>query len=218
MQGPFLAKRSARLRLAVGFSVIAILGLLLVTTLPPTSTATQGGTQPDLKRKNSRPEFVPGEILVRYKSERIAQQQTQVTLLSAEGKPLSIRVERFAQGADIVRGLRLARVNPEDTLVAIAALKGQPDVLYAEPNYKLYLTDTIPNDPCFPINSLPGCGSLSLYGMSKIGAPKAWDTTTGSSGIVVGVIDEGIDRIHPDLQANIWVNPGETRSRGRHRQ
>ena len=57
-----------------------------------------------------------------------------------------------------------------------------------------------PNDPCFPTNSLMmPCQSTSLYGLSKIGAPTAWDTTTGSSNVVVGVIDEGIDINHPDL-------------------
>jgi subtilisin family serine protease len=43
--------------------------------------------------------------------------------------------------------------------------------------------------------------------MTKIAAPQAWDLTTGSNGIVVGVVDEGIQIDHTDLQANIWTNP-----------
>ena len=91
-----------------------------------------------------------------------------------------------------------------DTLEAIEALRKQPNVLYAEPNYLLYADVTNPNDPRFLSNE--------LYGLTKIGAPLAWDTTQGSSSVVVGVIDEGIDRVHQDLQANIWINPGETRA------
>src|SRR5204862_41632 len=100
------------------------------------------------------------------------------------------------EGSDLVTGLRVARVAAEDTLTAIAALNEQADVLYAEPNYIMH-ADLTPNDPSFG----------SLYGLSKIGAPTAWNTTTGSAGIVVGMIDEGIDINHPDLQANIWTNP-----------
>jgi hypothetical protein len=58
----------------------------------------------------------------------------------------------------------------------------------------------IPNDPMF---------SQQWY-LKKIGAADAWVTTTGSTNIVVAVIDTGVDYTHRDLAANMWRNPGET--------
>lgn len=68
----------------------------------------------------------------------------------------------------------------------------------AEPNHIVYAFET-PNDPSFG----------SLWGMDRINATGAWDVATQATGIVVGVIDTGIDIDHPDLVANLWVNPGE---------
>ena len=204
MQSPFLRTKSESTRLALAFLFLIILTLLIVAGVPSTSGARLEGTQSGVSRKNSRPEFVPGEALVRYRSERAAGRQTRQVMLNVAGRQLSVQIERF-DGADIVPGLRLARVAAEDTMAAIAALKKQPDVLYAEPNYLLHL-DVTPNDPRFT--------SGELFGLTKIGAPTAWNTTTGSSAVVVGVIDEGIDKNHQDLGTNIWTNPAEIAANG----
>jgi subtilisin family serine protease len=45
--------------------------------------------------------------------------------------------------------------------------------------------------------------------MTKISAPAAWDTLTGSAAVKVAVIDTGIDYSHADLSANIALNDGE---------
>ncbi|HYW71954.1 MAG TPA: S8 family serine peptidase [Pyrinomonadaceae bacterium] len=155
--------------------------------------------------KRQRPEFVPGEALVRFKPGRAFEGRANVTLSRKEvsatpfdnqdPQQMPVEIDRF-EGSDLVNDLRIARMAPEQTLPAVEALKARADVLYAEPNYVRHLERT-PNDPSFN----------QLYGMSLIGAPQAWDVTQGSRNIVVAVIDEGIDVAHPDLQANIWINP-----------
>jgi subtilisin family serine protease len=72
-------------------------------------------------------------------------------------------------------------------------------VLYAEPNF-VFRPDAIPNDPFF----------ADLWGLSAIQAPLAWESTTGSPGVKVAVVDSGIAYDHPDLAPNIWTNPGES--------
>ncbi|MCA1578847.1 MAG: S8 family serine peptidase [Acidobacteria bacterium] len=151
------------------------------------------------RSKPKQASFVPGEVLVRYRSEAVARRRTgPTTVATRDGEQLPTRVERF-DGSDLVQGLRLARVDARETMRAIIAFRNQPDVLYAEPNYILSADITVPNDTLF--------NSPGLYGLGKIGAPQAWDTTKGSSSVVVGVVDQGIDVSHLDLQPNIWTNP-----------
>jgi subtilisin family serine protease len=209
MSGQLLRKYPERIRAVLALSfLLGVILVLIGSSVLPASRATVTPQEPASAEKKPKNEFVPGEILVRYKSELIARQLTRLvgekgvgiqTVFSDQGREISVQLERF-DGSDIVPGLRLAHVAAQETLSAIEALRKDPNVLYAEPNYLLY-ADLTPNDPRFT--------SGELYGLTKIGAPQAWDITTGSSSVVVGVIDEGIDRVHQDLQPNIWINPAD---------
>src|SRR3989442_671923 len=162
-------------------------------------------------QKRQRPEFVPGEPLVRFKQNRAfegaaslpvpladasIQSLGKSTALAQSQEQVLVNVDRF-EGSDIVDGLRLARVAPDDTMKAIAALQARDDVLYAEPNYIVHVDTTTPNDPQFN----------SLYGLTKIGAPDAWNPREESTKVLGGIVDEGIEITHPDLQATIWPTP-----------
>jgi subtilisin family serine protease len=85
-----------------------------------------------------------------------------------------------------------------DTAAAIRQLEANPAVLFAEPDYLAHLI-TAPNDPLYS----------QQWGLAKINAPAAWDVTTGSSNVVIAVIDSGLDTNHPDLTGQLWTNPGE---------
>lgn len=77
----------------------------------------------------------------------------------------------------------------------IADLQGVPGVLGVSPNYVRHVMLT-PNDPRYS----------ELWGMDMIGAPSAWDLTTGSNAVYVAVIDTGIRYDHVDLSANMGTD------------
>lgn len=76
-------------------------------------------------------------------------------------------------------------------------------VTQAQPNFRYAGTKT-PNDPSYS----------QQWAYPKIAAPKAWDQTTGSSSVVVGIIDTGIRTTHTDLVNNLWTNSGEIAGNG----
>jgi Subtilase family len=88
---------------------------------------------------------------------------------------------------------------------ALSQYRQDPNVLYAEPDY-IVRAFTAPNDPQFPAQwNLNNTGQAGGTPGADISALQAWTLTTGSSGVVVGVIDTGVDYTHPDLAANIWT-------------
>ncbi len=135
-------------------------------------------------------EFKPGEVIIKFKSG--VSDLAAASLLSEVG--IQVR-KRFAE-----IGVSHCTISSnKDVLKTVEECNANTNVEYAEPNY-IYRASIIPNDPRFS----------SLYGMTMIQAPEAWDLQTGSKSVIVGVIDTGVDVGHEDLAANIWQNPGET--------
>jgi subtilisin family serine protease len=117
-----------------------------------------------------------------------------------------------ALGATVIRRLSLLNADhvklPHGVTVrdAIIQYMQDPDVEYAEPNYIRSVRSTVPNDPLFTLQwELRNVLSPGV----DISMSSAWDIVRGNSGLVVAVLDSGIDYTHPDLAGNIWANPGE---------
>src|SRR3972149_3723216 len=110
----------------------------------------------------------------------------------------------------IVPGLCLVKLSEGKSVQnALETLEGIPGILYAEPDYKIKLYSTFPNDPCFPyLWGLHNTGQWYplesggfYYGTpgADINAPEAWDFITDSN-VIVAVIDTGVDYNHADLR------------------
>eukprot|EP00667_Euglena_gracilis_P001898 EG_transcript_1899 len=127
------------------------------------------------------------QIIVRF-----PRAPTNLTCLSqlAGTKVLSVR------HSSVGYVLRLAQAHTEAELQAVVAnLKASGVVVSAEPDIKVEF-GRVPTDPLWYLQWAPGPNQQAPYG---IRATAAWDTTTGSSSIIVAVTDTGV-LPHADLQ------------------
>ncbi len=64
-----------------------------------------------------------------------------------------------------------------------------------------------------PFQDLPDFGGTN-WALDVINAPEVWNQNITGNGIVVAVVDSGVDYTHPDLDGNIWRNAGEIAGNG----
>ena len=103
------------------FGLCALMGILVLWFAR--DGATQSPAPSPTLAKQARSHFVPGEVLVRFRSEVAAQgKDSQSNELLIEGYQIPMTVEDLQVGGT-VEGLRLVRVKPEDTAKAIDALE-----------------------------------------------------------------------------------------------
>ena len=184
--------------------IIMIFCILAATWAPAVAEEDQPQQDPSV------PAIVPGELLVKFRPEvrRAAAAEYQYWFDISTRRTFTIngyQHVKLPEGVDVDEALEL--------------YISDPDVEHAEPNYIVSAGVTLPDDTEF--NRLWGLDNTGqnvngINGTSDadIDAPEAWDVTTGSSDVVVAVIDSGVDVNHPDLADNIWVNSGEIAGNG----
>jgi len=131
----------------------------------------------------SASDAVPGRVLVKA-ADNAAENAIQAALSAAGAREIG-RVPQI--------GVRVLQVPEQAEARVIAALSSNPNFEFAEPDYIANIILT-PNDPYY---------AAYQWHLPKIGAPVAWDTTTGSPGVTIAVVDSGVQANHPDLAGRV---------------
>ena len=151
---------------------------------------------------------VPGELLVQFRAGASSSDKDR-----ALGRARASVLEevlpahrRFDGRGELV----LVRHQPDlAPQAARAALAADAAVEFVEPNFT-YTHQATASDPYYTNGSLWGMYGAVTSPANQFGsnAAAAWAAgKTGLAGVYVGVIDEGIQFDHPDLNGQVWTNP-----------
>jgi serine protease len=97
----------------------------------------------------------------------------------------------------------LTFTNGEKIEDLIEQLRQDKSIEYVE-RVPILKSTAVPNDPSY----------VTQWHLAKIGASNAWNSFSTGSNVVIAIVDDAVDRTHPDLAANLWVNTSEIAGNG----
>jgi len=155
-----------------------LLSTLLAVTLLAAGAVPVSGAGP---ADEIRAAHVPETVLVKFKN----------GVSAAVRRDVAARYGLIEQGRIYGTDTLVMQGRGKSTSALMKALAGNPFVKLVEPDYVASIQWT-PND----LNH-------KQWGPQKMQAPEAWDLNQGSPGVLIAVVDTGVDLDHPDLTSKV---------------
>jgi thermitase len=170
---------------------------LLVLTFPFDRTRAQKDRRIHITPGREDELFVPGRVLVKFRSSVGLDHARQI--VAALGA-------RDAEELPAIGVFVLDLPEQADERAFAHAMQTRPEVEFAELDMLKQPSGLTPNDPMYP----------DQWHLTKIEAPAAWTISTGSSSVIIAILDTGVDGLHEDLSAkmvagwNVYNNNSNT--------
>lgn len=207
-------------------ALLTALSMLVVNAVPIFADDTGGDNSLDSNTEVSvsneeSAEYVAGEIIICLNGNYPAQYlnslfnngkaRSSSGIAVSEVKDLTKSKQTSKLRSNVSDGKKIYLINLEDKqqdiYEAIEALEAYPEIEYASPNYIFEMEGPTADDYFYEDEEADAV--LNIWGIEYVKAPEAWEYCSGSSDVVIGIVDGGVDFNHPDLADNMWINMGE---------
>lgn len=198
----------SRLRRFVSASIPGLIAILVVV----------GGLESALAQGTSQSQdYVPGEVIVKLKRKSAKSMESQAFI----GKAVSEKAMSLKGSWGGLNMHHFALKPGQNVEDVIKDLKGDPEVLYVEPNYIVHRQSSGFEGQPVALNDVRELATNDITAFAQTNSPiqlqDAWSVSSSSANTpVVAVIDTGLDLQHDVfLQTGaIWQNPNEIANNG----
>lgn len=158
-------------------------------------------------------DYIPGQIVIKTAENvdvlSVPELTSKIDLIQGMDKAVSPvfnsnaikpKLAKAAQAIGLPRVYKVNVTKDTDIPRLCRELNRHKGIIWAEPVY-IIPQHVQPNDPYYtskPQTHLP-----------QMQMEEAWNEAKGDSTVPIAILDSGIDFLHPDLESQIWINPGE---------